>query len=44
MTTTRSNWLFVFFLFLSGFALAQQLAERLILKDGSYQAVVKYEV
>ena len=46
MTPTRPNYLFLalFILFLSGFALAQQLAERLILKDGSYQAVVKYEV
>jgi hypothetical protein len=44
--TLRSNFRFLALLILclSGFAMAQQLAERLILKDGSYQAVVKYEV
>jgi hypothetical protein len=44
MTPTRSNCLLAVLLFLSSFAFAQQLAQRLVLKDGSYQAVVKYEV
>lgn len=33
-----------FFSMLSGSAHAQQASQRLILKDGSYQSVVKYEV
>src|SRR3954454_20673128 len=37
-------WFASLILLFSGLALAQQLAQRLILKDGSYQAVSKYEV
>lgn len=44
MYSTRASWLFIFVLSTAIGATAQDTPHRLILKDGSYQLVTKYEV